>query len=166
MCPNYQEFLSDKSTTLRVHSETSATSNLPEVILCPKVPFIQKSHSISPRFLHYRVFSTSRFFPSWRSQLWTWSSNKRSSMVSADTYATLFSPTFITCNASINAGNYRQWQISQHAIPLTSVNDHDHYNKFNTCRSCCYNGPTIRLHASIQSSIYDPSSLRRSEVLP
>jgi len=49
-----------------------------------------------------------------------------------------FLPTFITCNASINADSYRQWQILWHAIPSTSSNDHNRYNRFNMWRSCSY----------------------------
>ena len=47
-------------------------------------------------------------------------------------------PTFITCNAYFSEGNYGQWHISRHAIPPTSASNHDHYNKFNTCRLFSY----------------------------
>ena len=64
-------------------------------------------------------------------------------MIFADTYATPSSPTFITCNASINADNYGQWQIFRHAISPISANDHDHYIKFSTYRSYSYIDPSI-----------------------
>ena len=111
-------------------------------------PFWKSFHS-ETAFHHFcdfhlpEVFTIPSSSPFRRSQLRIWSSNNRSSMIFVDTYAMPLSPTFIMCNASINAGNYGQWQISRHAILPSSVSDHSRYNKFITCRSCSYNNPSI-----------------------
>ena len=137
----------------RTFSEKSTT---PESILeSPPHPTFPKSSPpwrsfhLEAAFHHFEtfylpeVFTTLRPFVSWRSQLWTWGFNNRSSMISVDTYATPSSPTFITCDTSINACYYEQWQIPQYTITPTNVNDHDHYNKFTTCRLCSYSGSSI-----------------------
>ena len=35
------------------------------------------------------------------------------------------------------------WEAGRDTTPPTSANDHNHYNKFSTCRSCSYSGPSI-----------------------
>ena len=92
-------------TSLR-HSRSGAAFRRFKVFTLP----LRSSHllrvSSTPRHSHFRRF-----------QLWTWTSNNTSSLISIDSYATPSFSTFITCNVSINTGNYAQWQIFRHTIP-------------------------------------------------
>ena len=168
--------LSKTSTPPEFHSEAPATSGLPVATFHPKDILDLKLHSAVPKplplrglyhseVLHLKALSAPKPSPFWRLQLRTWSSNKRSSLIFAETYATPFSHTFITCYVLISAGSYEQWQILRHAI-LTdqhqwswSLQQIQHMQIVQLQQSANSASTSVSM-----SGIYNPSTPRRKEV--
>jgi len=135
----------ETSTTLRVHSEASATFSLSGAILHPEDIFNLKSHSATLRPLPrpLRAFSTPRPSLSRRLQLRTWSFNTISSLISADNMQ--LHPPHVH-NVKCPYQCEQLWTVADFSCiysQIISVGDHDRYNKFSTCRSCSYNNPSI-----------------------
>jgi len=89
---------------------------------------IPKLSSVRSRLLPLRVPFHSEVFPVPKVSTPHLSSNNRWSIISADTYATPPSPTFITNNTPISAGNYEQRQIPRYAI-ITITTNSAHENR-------------------------------------
>ena len=131
------------STPFGVHPKTSVTFGFPVVAFYPEEILGSKPHFTILRLLFPRGLYHSEVFPDLKVPT---PDLKVQQQIVHDLRRYLcnaFLPMFITCNGSINAGSYGQWQISPHAISPTIANDHTCYNKFNTCRSYSCNGLSI-----------------------
>jgi len=106
-----------------------SSSNPLRVIRAP----LRSPHHIRPSqgLLHSEALSVLKASTS---KLRTWISNNRSSLISSDSYATLSSPMFITCNAPIAWTIMDSERFSCMQSQPTSAGDHDRYNK-----SACVN---------------------------